>query len=199
MSVVQIWRMISSVWRGISFSECGRFGGDTGCMGNRDGEEGEGQETAKRRKLRPWTKEDVRMLKALAREKTKTGVIARKLKRSERATYQKALALSVTLGGGREEGGVTLFDGRNSKPDPLTCRRARARQGQALTGGREETASHDKALRATAARVGGRGGRMLAARVEQKNWHHMGRKREQNHQRASRSVGSSEMCTYARK
>jgi hypothetical protein len=52
-------------------------------------------------KLRPWTKEDVRMLKALAREKTRTSVIARKLKRSVGATYQKARVLGVTLGGGR--------------------------------------------------------------------------------------------------
>ena len=49
-------------------------------------------------KRRPWSKEDVSMLKALVREKTKTSVIARKLKRSERATYQKAAALGVTLG-----------------------------------------------------------------------------------------------------
>jgi hypothetical protein len=49
-------------------------------------------------KLRPWTKEDVSMLKSLVREKTKTSVIARKLKWSERATYQKAAALGVTLG-----------------------------------------------------------------------------------------------------
>ncbi len=40
---------------------------------------------------------------ALAREKTKTSVIARKLKRSERATYQKAPALGVSLGRGRRE------------------------------------------------------------------------------------------------
>jgi hypothetical protein len=53
------------------------------------------------KKLRPWTKEDIRMLKAFAREKTKTSVIARKLKRSVGATYQKARVLSVTLGGGR--------------------------------------------------------------------------------------------------
>jgi hypothetical protein len=52
-------------------------------------------------KLRPWTKEDVRTLKTLAREKTKTTVIARKLKRTVEATYQKASALGVTLGGGR--------------------------------------------------------------------------------------------------
>jgi len=56
---------------------------------------------AKKTKLRPWTKEDVRTLKTLAREKTKTTVIARKLKRTERATYQKAAALGVMLGGGR--------------------------------------------------------------------------------------------------
>ena len=52
-------------------------------------------------KIRLWTKEDIRMLKALAREKTKTSVIARKLKRSVGATYQKARALRVMLGGGR--------------------------------------------------------------------------------------------------
>jgi hypothetical protein len=56
---------------------------------------------AKKTKVRPWTKDDVRMLKTLAREKTKTTMIARKLKRTERATYQKAAALGVMLGGGR--------------------------------------------------------------------------------------------------
>jgi hypothetical protein len=54
-------------------------------------------------KLRPWTKEDVRTLKTFAREKTKTTVIARKLKRSVGATYQKARGLGVTLGGGRKK------------------------------------------------------------------------------------------------
>jgi hypothetical protein len=53
-------------------------------------------------KLRPWTKEDIRTLKTLAREKAKTSVIARKLKRSAGATYQKAWALGVTLGAGRK-------------------------------------------------------------------------------------------------
>jgi hypothetical protein len=57
--------------------------------------------TKKPLKVRPWTKEDVRMLKGLAREKTKTTVIARKLKRSVGATHQKAMRLGVTLGGGR--------------------------------------------------------------------------------------------------
>ena len=57
------------------------------------------QKTDARR--RPWTKEDVRTLKTLAREKAKTTVIARKLKRTLGATYQKAKGLGVTLGGGR--------------------------------------------------------------------------------------------------
>jgi hypothetical protein len=53
-------------------------------------------------KLRPWTKDDVRTLKTLAREKAKTTVIARKLKRTEGATRQKAKGLGVALGGGRK-------------------------------------------------------------------------------------------------
>ncbi len=54
-------------------------------------------------KLRPWTKDDVGMLKTLAREKTKTSVIARKLKRSVGATGQKAMRLGVSLGGSRKK------------------------------------------------------------------------------------------------
>jgi hypothetical protein len=50
---------------------------------------------------RPWTKEEVRMLKTLAREKTKTTLIARKLKRSVAAVYLRASKLAVMLGGGR--------------------------------------------------------------------------------------------------
>jgi len=51
----------------------------------------------------PWTKEDVRMLKALAREKTKTTMIARKLKRSVGALHQKAMRIGVTLGARRKK------------------------------------------------------------------------------------------------
>jgi hypothetical protein len=54
-------------------------------------------------KRRPWTKEDVRTLKSLAREKTKTTVIARKLKRSLGATYQQASKLGVMLSGLRKK------------------------------------------------------------------------------------------------
>ena len=49
-------------------------------------------------KRAPWTKEDIRTLKTLAREKRKTTVIARTLKRSVQATYQQASKLGVTLG-----------------------------------------------------------------------------------------------------
>jgi hypothetical protein len=52
-------------------------------------------------KRREWTKEDVRALRTLAREKVKTTVIARKLRRTIGATYQQAHKLGVTLGGGR--------------------------------------------------------------------------------------------------
>ena len=47
---------------------------------------------------REWTKEDVRTLKTLAREKIKTTAIARKLKRTEGATRQQAHKLGVSLG-----------------------------------------------------------------------------------------------------
>jgi hypothetical protein len=49
---------------------------------------------------RPWTKEEARMLKSLAHEKTKT-VISRKLKRSVDAMYRLGSKLGVMLGGGR--------------------------------------------------------------------------------------------------
>jgi len=56
------------------------------------------QTAKKRRKPRlPWTKDDIRMLKTMAREKAKTTVIARKLKRTLRATQQKASTLGVSL------------------------------------------------------------------------------------------------------
>jgi hypothetical protein len=48
-------------------------------------------------KLRPWTKEDLRLRKALARGKVKTSVIAHKLKRSVGA-HQEASKHGVTLG-----------------------------------------------------------------------------------------------------
>ena len=75
-----------------------RFVGDIG-MGNRDGKKRTGT-TKTARKLRAWTEEEERMLKTLARDKTKATVIAGKLKRSYVATRNKASTLGVSLGGG---------------------------------------------------------------------------------------------------
>jgi hypothetical protein len=46
---------------------------------------------------RSWTKEDVRTLKTLARQRTRAGRIAKSLKRTEGATRQKAFSLGVSL------------------------------------------------------------------------------------------------------
>jgi hypothetical protein len=51
----------------------------------------------KKTKRREWTAEDVRELRQLAKAKTPASQIARKLKRTEGATRQKALTLSVSL------------------------------------------------------------------------------------------------------
>jgi hypothetical protein len=48
-------------------------------------------------KRREWTAEDVRELKQLAKAKTPAAKIARKLKRSEGATRQKALTINLSL------------------------------------------------------------------------------------------------------
>jgi NADH:ubiquinone oxidoreductase subunit len=46
---------------------------------------------------RQWTKDDIRELKASARQKTPAGKIARSLKRTEGATRQKAFSLGISL------------------------------------------------------------------------------------------------------
>jgi hypothetical protein len=65
---------------------------------------GWGIKVAKTSKRQPWTKEDIRMLKAMVREKTMTNVIARRLKRTVAATYQKAMRLGVTMRARRSKG-----------------------------------------------------------------------------------------------
>lgn len=52
---------------------------------------------ARRSKRREWTKNDVRELKSLARKKTPVAKIAKSLKRTLRATQQKAYSLGVSL------------------------------------------------------------------------------------------------------
>jgi hypothetical protein len=51
----------------------------------------------KRSKRRERTKDDVRELKTLARQKTPAAKIARSLKRTEGATRQKAFSLEISL------------------------------------------------------------------------------------------------------
>jgi hypothetical protein len=52
---------------------------------------------AKKSTRREWTKEDVRELKALARQKTPVAKIAKSLKRTPGAAQQKAFTLGVSL------------------------------------------------------------------------------------------------------
>ena len=56
-----------------------------------------GVRLVKKTKRREWTSDDVRELKQLAKAKTPAAQIARKLKRTEGATRQKALTLDVSL------------------------------------------------------------------------------------------------------
>jgi hypothetical protein len=51
----------------------------------------------KSKKRRAWTAVEVRELKAMARKKTPAGRIAKKLKRSEGATRQKAFSIGLSL------------------------------------------------------------------------------------------------------
>jgi NADH:ubiquinone oxidoreductase subunit len=51
----------------------------------------------KRSKRRQWTKDDVRELKASAKQKRPARQIARALKRTEGATRQKAFSLGISL------------------------------------------------------------------------------------------------------
>ena len=48
-------------------------------------------------KRRPWSKDDVRQMKTLAKQKTPTAKIAKSLKRTPSAVAQKAFTLGVSL------------------------------------------------------------------------------------------------------
>ena len=48
-------------------------------------------------KRRAWSTTDVRALKTLARRRTSAGKIAKKLKRTEGATRQKAFSIGLSL------------------------------------------------------------------------------------------------------
>jgi hypothetical protein len=49
------------------------------------------------KKRRGWTATEVRDLKAMAKKKTPAGKIAKKLRRSEGATRQKAFSIGLSL------------------------------------------------------------------------------------------------------
>jgi hypothetical protein len=49
------------------------------------------------KKRRAWSSSEVRELKALARKKTTAGKIAKKLRRTEGATRQKAFSIGLSL------------------------------------------------------------------------------------------------------
>jgi hypothetical protein len=51
----------------------------------------------KRSKRREWTRDDVKELKAMAKQKKPAKHIAKSLKRTEGATRQKAFSLGVSL------------------------------------------------------------------------------------------------------
>jgi len=51
----------------------------------------------KSKKRRAWTATEVRELKTMAKKKTAASQIARKLKRTERATRQKAFSIGLSL------------------------------------------------------------------------------------------------------
>lgn len=51
----------------------------------------------RKKKRRSWTATEVRDLKAMARKKTTASQIAKKLKRTEGATRQKAFSIGLSL------------------------------------------------------------------------------------------------------
>jgi polysaccharide deacetylase 2 family uncharacterized protein YibQ len=55
------------------------------------------KKSKKKIKRRPWSKEDVRELKTLARQKVSAASIAKQFKRSVPALRQKAMNLGISL------------------------------------------------------------------------------------------------------
>ena len=68
---------------------------DSAVLGS--GPQNVGANMAKKVKRREWTKDDVRELKTLARQKMPVAKIAKSLKRTLRATQQKAYSIGVSL------------------------------------------------------------------------------------------------------
>lgn len=58
---------------------------------------GWGHRKKSKKKRRAWTGGEVRELKSMAKKKTAAGKIAKKLKRTEGATRQKAFSIGLSL------------------------------------------------------------------------------------------------------
>jgi len=67
------------------------------CYARKRPQKNVGANMAKKVKRREWTKDDVRELKTLVRQKTPVAKIAKSLKRTPGATQQKAFTLGVSL------------------------------------------------------------------------------------------------------
>lgn len=61
---------------------------------------------AAKQKRRPWTAEDFKMLKQLTKDGVPTTKIAKQLKRTPAAVYQRAAVKGIKLGGGRNRSGA---------------------------------------------------------------------------------------------
>jgi hypothetical protein len=87
----------------------------------------------KKSKWREWTAEDIRELKQLAKVKTPAAQIARKLKRTEGATRQKALTLNMSL------------DSRMAKPKTALKKAAAKKKTALKKTAAKKTAARKKA------------------------------------------------------
>jgi hypothetical protein len=76
---------------------------------------------------RPWTKEDVRTLKGMAR-KEPASKIAKSLKRTEGATRQKATALGISLNTARKRAPVKKAVAKKAAPKKAAPKKAAAKK-----------------------------------------------------------------------
>ena len=79
---------------------------------------------------RPWSKDDVRMLKSMARKETAAD-IAKALKRTEGATRQKATALGVSLDSSRVRAVAKTTPGRKTAVSKALAKKSAAKKAPA--------------------------------------------------------------------
>ena len=79
---------------------------------------------------KPWTKDDVKTLKSLARKETAAN-IAKALKRTEGATRQKATALGVSLDSSRVRAAAKKSEGKAAPAKKAPAKKAAAKKAPA--------------------------------------------------------------------